>query len=136
MSTDTSPSISAVMPLTVLGRGARRSPSPGRAGVPGPLLRLPVRRLRRRPTRRVARPARLARTGFLTPGALKISLLAGSALGSPAASRRDGLTIRARDQIAGWLLDRARRSTGVRDEAYAPSRSSRPVPFVARHELG
>ncbi len=47
----------------------------------------------------------LARTGFLTPGALKIGLLAGSALGSPAAVRAAmGFTIRVRDHLAGWLL--------------------------------
>ena len=47
----------------------------------------------------------LSRAGFLTPGALKIGLLAGSALGSPAAVRAAmGLTIRVRDHLAGWLL--------------------------------
>jgi len=47
----------------------------------------------------------LARTGFLTPDALKTGLLAGSALGSPAAVRAAmGFTLLVRDRVAGWLL--------------------------------
>jgi glycosyltransferase involved in cell wall biosynthesis len=47
----------------------------------------------------------LAQIGLLTPGALEIGLLAGSALGSPTAVRAAmGLTIRVCDHLAGWLL--------------------------------
>jgi glycosyltransferase involved in cell wall biosynthesis len=47
----------------------------------------------------------LARTGVLSPAALKTGLLAGSALGSPAAVRAAmGFAVQARDRLAGWLL--------------------------------
>ena len=47
----------------------------------------------------------LARPGFLTPGALKVGLLATGALGNPAAVRAAmGFTIRVRGRLAGWLL--------------------------------
>jgi glycosyltransferase involved in cell wall biosynthesis len=49
----------------------------------------------------------LVGTGFPTLGALKISLLIAGALWSPAALRAVmGLTLRARDRLAGWLLGR------------------------------
>jgi hypothetical protein len=47
----------------------------------------------------------LARTGSLSPAAFKTGLLAGSALGSPAAVRAAmGFAVQARDRLAGWLL--------------------------------